>query len=188
MPIVELHVLQGYGPDAKRRLGESLTDAVRLVVPAAPDAITVMIHEMPTEHYYRGRTPRHGAPALSDPEACVRDFLNCMERREIDDARAMLGDGFTMQFPGSPEMTQLEELLAWAKPRYQSVTKTYERFDAMQSAGPAAIVYCFGTLSGKWNDGTAFFGIRFIDRFELEGGKITRQDVWNDMAEVKQKS
>ncbi len=47
-----------------------------------------------------------------------------------------------------------------------------------------ASVYCFGTLGGEWPDGTAFDGIRFIDRFELQGGLITRQDVWNDMAEV----
>ncbi len=31
----------------------------------------------------------------------------------------------------------------------------------------------------------AFEGIRFIDRFEVTAGKITRQDVWNDIAEVK---
>ena len=27
--------------------------------------------------------------------------------------------------------------------------------------------------------------IRFIDRFEVIDGKITKQDVWNDMAEVR---
>jgi hypothetical protein len=35
-----------------------------------------------------------------------------------------------------------------------------------------------------WLDGTAFSGIRFIDRFEVAGGLIRRQDVWNDLAEV----
>jgi len=28
-----------------------------------------------------------------------------------------------------------------------------------------------------------FEGIRFIDRFESRGGRFTRQDVWNDLAE-----
>jgi hypothetical protein len=41
-----------------------------------------------------------------------------------------------------------------------------------------------GTLHGVWLDGTPFEGIRFIDRFELADGRIQRQDVWNDMAEV----
>ncbi len=185
MPIVELHVLQGYGPEEKRRLCEALTDAVRLVVPAAPDAITVMIHEMSPENYARGRRSRAGAPALADPAEVVRDYLQAMEARQTDVAEGFLGDGFTMQFPGAPPMTRLQDLIDWAGPRYRFVKKSYDGFDTMQSSGSAALVYCRGSLSGEWPDGTAFDGIRFIDRFEIEAGKITRQDVWNDIAEVK---
>ena len=47
MPIVQLHVLEGYTKDDKQRLGEALTDAVRLVVPATPELVTVMISDMP---------------------------------------------------------------------------------------------------------------------------------------------
>jgi hypothetical protein len=82
-------------------------------------------------------------------------------------------------------MDTLQELIDWAKPRYRFVKKTYEGYDAMQSAGDEAIVYCRGTLSGEWPDGEAFEGIRFIDRFEITNGKITRQDVWNDIADIK---
>lgn len=185
MPIVELHVLEGYDSEEKRRLGEALTDAVRFVVPAAPDLVTVMIHDMPASNYYRGRTARQPAKALPDPEDIVRRYLAAMERREIHTAEAMLGAGFVMQFPGTPPMTRLQELIDWAKPRYRLVTKTYDGFDAMQSTGDAAIVYCFGTLSGEWPDGTPFSSIRFIDRFEVTAGFITRQDVWNDIAETK---
>lgn len=188
MPIVELHLLQGYGAEEKRRLGEALTDAVRLVVPADPGAITIMIREMASDQYMRGRRSRSGAVALPDPRVVVRGYLGAMERRDLAAAQALLAPGFAMQFPGAPEMTTLDELIDWSKPRYKFVTKTYERFDAMQSEGAAAIVYCFGTLSGEWLDGVEFSGIRFIDRFELEGGKITRQDVWNDMAEVRAKA
>jgi len=97
----------------------------------------------------------------------------------------MLGEGFTMQFPGTAPMRTLQELIEWAKPRYRFVTKTYDGYDAMQSPGAQAIVYCRGTLSGEWPDGTAFDGIRFIDRFEITDGRITRQDVWNDIAETR---
>ncbi|MEP3048625.1 MAG: tautomerase family protein [Roseibium sp.] len=188
MPIVELHVLKGYGPDEKRRMCEALTDAVRLVVPAAPEAITVMIHEMEPENYSRGRSSRTGARALDDPAEIVKNYLQAMEAREFDVAQSMLGDSFTMHFPGAGPMTRLQELLDWAKPRYRFVKKTYEGFDAMQSPGAAALVYCRGYLSGEWPDGDAFDNIRFIDRFEIEAGKITRQDVWNDIAEVKSKT
>lgn len=185
MPIVELHLLEGYNDQEKQRLGEALTDAVRFVVPAAPELVTVMIHDMPTENYYRGRTQRSPAPARPDPAQIVKDYLTAMEARELDAARAMLARGFSMTFPGTAPMHTLEQLIEWSKPRYKFVTKTYDGFDAMQGAGNAAIVYCRGTLQGEYHDGARFEGIRFIDRFEITDGKISKQDVWNDMAEVK---
>lgn len=185
MPTIELHLIEGYQPDDKLRLGEALTDAVRSVIPAAPEAVTVMIHEMKPDAYFRGRTHRDPAPALPDPAELVRAYLSAVEARRIDEAETMQADGFVMKFPGTPEMFRLSELVDWAAPRYRFVTKTYEGFDALQSPEEAAIVYCRGTLSGEWPDGTAFDGIRFIDRFEVVDGKITRQDVWNDMGEVR---
>ena len=185
MPIVDMHVLEGYDEDAKRRLGEALTDAVRLVVPATPELVTVMIHEMPAENYYRGRTTRTPAPAKPDPAVLVRSFLSAMEARDIDLAQGFLANGFVMKFPGTGPMHQLQQLIDWAAPRYKFVTKTYDGFDTMQSAGCAAIVYCHGTLSGEWPNGTTFDGIRFIDRFEVVGQTLTKQDVWNDIAETR---
>lgn len=81
-------------------------------------------------------------------------------------------------------MHRLEELVAWSKPRYQRVGKTYERFDECWG-DEATVVYCSGTLHGVWLDGTPFDGIRFIDRFEVVDGLLRRQDVWNDMGEVR---
>ncbi len=185
MPIVEIHLLEGYDADAKRRLGEALTDAVRIVVPAPPEAVTVMLHEMKAEEYYRGRQTRTPAPPLPDPVELVRTYLSLMEQREIAAAEAMLAEGFTMIFPGTSPMTKLQELIDWAAPRYRFVTKTYRGFDALQSAGAEAVVYARGTLAGEWPDGTSFGGIRFIDRFEITAGLIGRQDVWNDLGEVK---
>ena len=185
MPIVEVHLLEGYDSDDKRRLGEALTDAVRFVIPAPSDAVTVLMHETKAEAYMRGRMQRQPAPASSDPVEIIRDYRTKMEQRDLEAAGAMLADDFTMQFPGAAPMTSLEELVAWSKPRYRSVRKCYDGFDAMQSSDDVRLVYCFGTLSGEWLDGTSFEGIRFIDRFEVVGDKIGRQDVWNDMGEVK---
>ncbi len=185
MPVVELHLIEGYSADDKRRLGEALTDAVRFIIPAQPDGIVVMLHEMKPDGYYRGRGTKTPAPTLPEPGTVVTDFLAAMQERDLVKAKGMLAEGFTMQFPGTEPMTQLSELVDWAAPRYRFVEKSYEGVDAMQSGGPAAVVYARGTLSGEWPDGSAFSGIRFIDRFEVVGGKLTRQDVWNDIAEVK---
>lgn len=185
MPVIELHVIEGYSDADKTRLCEALTDAVRIVVPAPPEAVTVMIHDMAPAAYMRGRQHRTPAPALPDPAQTVRDYLAAMEARDLDTAQEMLGAGFTMTFPGTDPMHSLDALIAWSKPRYRFVTKTYTGFDALQSAGEHAVVYCRGTLAGEWPDGTAFEGIRFIDRFEVTAGLLTRQDVWNDIAETR---
>ncbi|WP_136659129.1 tautomerase family protein [Nitratireductor sp. XY-223] len=184
MPIVEAHILEGYAPEEKTRLTAALTDAVRLVVPAPDVAITVMLHEYPGEAYARGGVHRAPAPALPKPDRLVLDYLEAMEARELERAEAMLGDGFEMVFPGTAPMTALTELTNWSRSRYRFVKKTYEAVEAFHSGG-AAIVYARGTLAGEWLDGAAFDGIRFIDRFEVVGGKIARQDVWNDIAEVR---
>lgn len=184
MPIVEIHVLEGYSSHDKLRLGRAVTDGVRSVVPAAPEAITVLTHEIPADNYVRGGIARKPAPALPDPVQMTRDFLTAMEARDLDAAELFLGVGFTMQFPGADPMGTLPQLVEWAKPRYKYVTKTYEGFEqSMSAAGP--VVYCRGSLSGEWPDGTAFEGIRFIDRFQFSDGLIVRQDVWNDIAEVR---
>ena len=184
MPIVEVHLLEGYPAEAKARLGRAVTEAVRLVVPAAPEAVTVMLRDMAATDYFRGGEARSPAPPAPDPLAGVQDSLAAREAREIDRARAHLGEGFAMVFPGTAPMTTLEELIAWARPRYRFVKKTYDAWEVFGQDG-RAVVYARGTLRGEWPDGTAFSGIRFIDRFEVVAGRIVRQDVWNDIAETK---
>lgn len=112
-------------------------------------------------------------------------FLAAMEARDLDLARSFLAPGFTMFFPGADAMTTLEELVQWAGPRYQNVHKTFLGVDTVPLNGDISVVYCRGTLSGQWLDGTGFQSIRFVDRFELVAGQITRQDVWNDVADTK---
>jgi len=174
-------LIEGYDDEARARLCAALTEAVRIVVPAPPEAVTVALHEVAPSAYSRGG-PRQPAPALPDAAATVRSFLERMEARDLPGAQAMLADGFVMTFPGGKRLTRLADLVEWSKGRYSFVRKSYERFDVAPGAeGPT--VYCFGTLAGEWLDGSAFEGIRFIDRFETAGGLLTRQDVWNDMGE-----
>lgn len=184
MPVIEVHLIKGYDDAAKARLGQAITDAVRLVVPADPDAVTVLMHEMPGSSYMRGRRARQPAAALPDPAETVRAFLDAMEARDLTRAASFLGVGFTMTFPGGVRMTTLADLVAWAAPRYQHVAKTYDGMDVCATEG-GAVVHCHGTLAGAWPDGAPFEGIRFADRFELTDGKITRQDVWNDLGEAR---
>lgn len=121
----------------------------------------------------------------SNPENIVRAFLDAMEARDLERAQSFLSPDFSMEFPGGGKMHTLQELIDWAKPRYRSVTKIYDQFDTMDAGDRESVVYCFGKLSGVWNDGDAFSHIRFIDRFRIKDGKITGQKVWNDLGEVR---
>jgi hypothetical protein len=119
-----------------------------------------------------------------DPTQVVRDYLAAMERRDLATANAMLAPGFTMTFPGGVQLETLEQLVDWARQRYRSARKAYERFDVAPGDIGTSVVYCYGTLHGELLSGAAFSGIRFIDRFTVSAGRLVDQRVWNDMAEV----
>lgn len=107
-----------------------------------------------------------------------------MQARELTQAQQFLAPEFVMRFPGGATLHRLEELVQWAKTRYQRVAKVFDQFDECWT-DQGAVVYCAGTLEGVWPDGSAFAGVRFIDRFVLVDGLIRQQDVWNDLAEAR---
>jgi phenylpyruvate tautomerase PptA (4-oxalocrotonate tautomerase family) len=180
MPVIRVTLIEGYDEAVRDRLLEGYSAVTRTVLEAVPDGITAVIEEVRQSNYRRGnqrKSPKTPPPA---PEQIVRNYLEAMERRDIPAAKAMLAPGFSMVFPGGARFTALEELIAWAKPRYRSIGKVYERFDTVPGM-EQAVVYCSGTLQGEWNDGRTFSGIRFIDRFSVRGGLLADQAVWNDL-------
>src|SRR6056297_2944660 len=184
MPVIQVSLVEGYDEAVKRRLCKRLSDAARTVIPAKPEATIVMVQDVPAAGYLRGLTPPKPAVAGRDGGEIVVDFLKALEARDLPKAQSFLAPDAAMTFPGGARFTRLDDLIAWAKPRYRFVTKTVDRIDVAGSdEGP--VVYCFGTLAGEWPDGTAFSGIRYIDRFLLQDGLIREQDVWNDMGEVR---
>ena len=126
----------------------------------------------------------------ADPQACVRAFLDAMGDRTLEKAQALLAPGFWMEFPGPVRFTELEALVAWSKPRYLSIGKTYDRFESVVShqQNGQTVVWCVGRLHGQWPDGREFSGIRFVDRFTVKQGKLLDQTVWNDLAETLQQT
>jgi len=125
-----------------------------------------------------------GTVTAEDPAVLVRKYPNLMEARDLAATTAMLAPAFEMVFPETGPMQTLGEPIARSKDRYRFVTKRFDGIEAFETDS-VAMAYTRGTLAGAWPDGTAFEGIRFIDRFEVVGGKIRRQDVWNDLAEVR---
>jgi 4-oxalocrotonate tautomerase family enzyme len=184
MPVITITLIEGYDEATRRALSARLTDVVRSSIGAPLEGITVIVNELSAANYMRGRSARiPGAPPPA-PSQVVRDFLAAMERRDLSAAGAFLAEGFTMTFPGGASFSRLQDLVTWAGDRYRSVAKSYEQIDEAVSA-EGTVVYCFGTLSGVWLDGSSFSGVRFIDRITVVDGKLVDQRVWNDLAELR---
>ncbi|MBL8642334.1 MAG: nuclear transport factor 2 family protein [Rhodospirillaceae bacterium] len=111
-------------------------------------------------------------------------FLKALEARDLPAASAMLASNAIMTFPSGQKFSTLQQLVAWSAGRYKFVRKTYDHFDELPR-GDVTTVYVRGNLNGEWLDGSAISNVRYLDRFDIKDGKIIRQDVWNDLAEVR---
>jgi hypothetical protein len=128
-------------------------------------------------------------PAATDPRetaiAIARDYLDAMEARDLVRAQTFVSPRAVFVFPGGAARQDLAAIVAGSATRYQFVGKHIDGYDAAETADGGANVYVRGRLHGRWLDGSSFDGIRFIDRFEIRGGLIVRQDVWNDAGELR---
>jgi hypothetical protein len=119
----------------------------------------------------------------------MQDIVNMVQKVILG---AMAGDRATIETYIAPNVELLfvgrklaaaEEIGKFNATRYKWVKKAIDRWDVSYS-GKEVIVYSLGTLYGEWPDGKPFQGNRYIDRFIIVDGKITKMDVWNDSAEM----
>ena len=184
MPLIECTLIEGYDTDTRRLISERITDAACSATGASPELVIVTVKEITPENYMRGRSQKTPAQAPLQPDEIVKQFISLMQDRNLEDAQKWLADGAQMSFLDGQCFTNLSDLSNWTKTRYKSVSKTFESIETAFH-GKDASVYCSGELKGIWLDGSTFRNVRFIDRFAISNGQITRHEVWNDLAEVK---
>ncbi|SEG78885.1 nuclear transport factor 2 family protein [Marinobacterium lutimaris] len=112
----------------------------------------------------------------------VREFLDASMKPDPVLAATYMAEDVKITFTGGRAMPSAHEITAFNKSRYSWVKKQLGQFDACDKSDHV-VVYSNGTLYGEWLDGRSFSGNRYLDRFEVRDGKITRMDVWNDSAE-----
>ncbi len=117
-----------------------------------------------------------------DAVALVRTFLAHSMAPDPEKAATYMADDVVITFTGGRAMRDAAAITAFNASRYARVKKALGQFDWCDR-GSHVVVYSNGTLYGEWPDGRSFAGNRFLDRFEVAGGKIVRMDVWNDSAE-----
>ncbi len=128
-------------------------------------------------------TPPAPAPR-TDPVALVNEFLRLLMIPDPDAARRLVSPQLAIRFTGGREMQDVAECAAFNRGRYAWVKKQFGPTELVAGASDhLAVVYQRGNLYGAWLDATPFDGNRYVDRYEVSQGQITRMDVWNDSAE-----
>jgi len=169
--VVQLEPEEAGAQMPRRELESALAETLNALLGVPADKVEIAFDTPP---------PRRDAP--SGPSATVLAYLEAMEARDEQTASRLRAADFVMVFPGGVRFRTLAELRAWAGRRYRCVAKTIDHvWEAAD--GDRTVVCCHGTLHGEWPDGRRLSGIRFIDRFVVAGGRLGRQDVWNDLAE-----
>ncbi len=112
----------------------------------------------------------------------VSDFLEASMAPDPIRAATYMSADVRITFTGGRAMPSATEITAFNAGRYRWVKKQLGAFDWAEYEDHT-VVYSNGTLYGEWPDGRSFSGNRYLDRFEVRDGKITRMDVWNDSAE-----
>lgn len=119
---------------------------------------------------------------LPEEAEIVRAYLDASMKPDPDLAATYVADHVTITFTGGRVFNHPSGPTGFNAMRYKWVKKKMDLFDVARGA-EGVVVYSVGTLFGEWPDGTAFEGNRYVDRFEVNDGKITKMDVWNDSAE-----
>ena len=114
----------------------------------------------------------------------VDEYLRIVMIPDPVAARKFTSPNLEIIFTGARRMSSPADTTAFNAKRYLWVKKRIERTETVAGGTPAeTVVYSLGTLYGAWPDGTLFEGNRYVDRYVVSHGLITRQDVWNDSAE-----
>lgn len=112
----------------------------------------------------------------------VSNFLEASMAPDPERAATFMAADVRITFTGGRAMASPQAITEFNGGRYAWVKKSPGQFDWTEHADHT-VVYSNGTLYGEWPDGTPFAGNRYLDRFEVRNGRITRMDVWNDSAE-----
>lgn len=118
-------------------------------------------------------------------KAMVEEYLRLSMIPDPQAAARFLAPDLELIFTGGRRLKGPADCAAFNALRYARVQKRFIATDAAPDAQTGdVVVYNTGNLYGAWPDGTAFDGIRYVDRFVVRDGLIARIDVWNDSAET----
>jgi phenylpyruvate tautomerase PptA (4-oxalocrotonate tautomerase family) len=182
MPIIELHLLKGQPSSVRTRLANAMTDAFRMIVPAPPAAITVLLHEIERENYMRGGAFRQRTQALPEPVSALQEYRAALRDGDFEKADSFLTKDCEFHVPGGGVMHSPAEVVHWIFSRSKVLGFDLESSDVSPGErGP--IVYLRGRILGEFHDGVPYENVSIVTRYEFDKDKIHRVHMWNDIAD-----
>lgn len=127
---------------------------------------------------------------LVDPDsfaastATIDQYLALCEERNLKAASAHLAPDALLVWPGGTRHESLQDMVESASGRYRWVRKHRGEYAVGADAEGRTVVTSRGSLYGVNLHGVEFDGIRYVDVFVLEAGRIIEQHVWNDLGVV----
>lgn len=171
MPIIEAHFLKGYDQGTRTRLSHGLTDALRMVIPAPPESITIVLHELERDNYMRGGALRRREDPLPDPRDVIRRFNTAMMAGDFEAAEALVTDDCVFRLSGGGLASRPDEVASFTAGHWSEFSMTVESADIC--AGPAgAIIYERVVINGVASNGDKIVNLRSAIRFEFRGPLI----------------
>lgn len=116
---------------------------------------------------------------MDSPRAVVDEFFTRMETSRRETVGDLFHDDAIITLPGAQFTgpTAATDFLEFLAPRYERAAKEFDRW-----IETGETVVSIGTLYGIDNDGEEFGDVRYVDIYEVEDGKISKLDIWNDLA------
>lgn len=112
----------------------------------------------------------------------VRGWFDAMSSGDLSAAEALMAPATLIVISGGYRFTSLQEFVRFAAGRYAAMVKQTEAIEVCEAAGGIA-VYARGRLAMTAADGRSREGIRWCDRFLVNGGRIVELQTWSDIAE-----
>jgi limonene-1,2-epoxide hydrolase len=117
----------------------------------------------------------------------VQQFIKGVNERDGDTVRKFASADIHMTFPGDVVIRSVDEFFTWLAGRSPRSVYDYEAIDIV-TLEDRSVVYASGRVNGVTASGVAFSGVRVMDKFMIQDGRVVTKEAWSDMAEFMRQS
>jgi limonene-1,2-epoxide hydrolase len=112
----------------------------------------------------------------------VEQFIKGVNERNGDAVRAFASPHIQMTFPGGIVIRSVEAFFDWLAGRSPRSVYEYDVIDIV-ALHDRTVAYASGRAEGVTVSGVDFAGVRVMDKFVIQDGRVIVKEAWSDMAD-----